>query len=143
MNSLSEEGSFHINQLNQLQVQFWLLQYSFSIFLILSPERVSYIIQLSLDHLDPALVDYLNPYLSACPIRHPLWLYVSCGSQDSTVQGSSSHKCGQKSSCIAFNVVVAIFPQIFLSSYHPCAFMMHVPVIGASWKVTLIAEIHI
>ena len=63
-----------------------------------------------LNHLDPTLVDHLSPYLSTCPIKHFLWLSVSCDSQDSTIQGSSLHKCGQKSSCNAFNAVVATFP---------------------------------
>ena len=39
--------------------------------------------------------------------------------------------------------MVAAFPWIFLISYHPCMFMMHVPVAGASWKVTLIIMIPI
>ena len=34
--------------------------------------KVSYIIQFPLGHLDPTLVDHLSPYLSVCPIRHPL-----------------------------------------------------------------------
>ena len=29
-----------------------------------------------------------------------------------------------------------------MSSYHSCTFMMHVHVIGAFWKVTLIIRIH-
>ena len=77
--------------------------------------RVSYIIQFSLGHLDPTLIDHLSPYLSVCPIRHPLQLVVSCDSQDNTVQGSPQHKCGQKSSCNAFNAEVAVFLQIFWS----------------------------
>ena len=104
---------------------------------------VSYIIQLNLDHFDSTLVDHLRPYLSVCPIRHPLWFSVSCGSQGSTIQGSSLHKCGQKSSCSTFNVVVAVFPQIFLSSHHPYMCMMHVLITGVSWKVTLIVGIQI
>ena len=75
--------------------------------------KVPYIIQFPSDHLDPTLVGFLNPYLSIFPIRHPLWLSVSCGDQGSTVQESSPHKCGQKSSCSAFNMVVAAFPYIF------------------------------
>ena len=38
-----------------------------------------------LDHLDPTLVDHLNFHLSVCPIRHPFWFSVSCGSQENTV----------------------------------------------------------
>ena len=100
-------------------------------FLILSSWRVSYIIQLPLDYLDPTLVDHLSLHLSACSIRHPLWSSVSCDSQDNIIQGFSLHKCGQKSSYNAFNVVVAAFHQILLGFLHPYAFMMHVLITGA------------
>ena len=106
-------------------------------FMILYPQRVSYIIQFLLDYLDSTLVDHLSHYLSACPIRHPLWLSVSCGNQDNTVQRSSPHKCGQKVSCRAFNVVAAVFSQIFPSSHSSNTFIMHVPLSEISWKVTL------
>ena len=79
--------------------------------------RVSHIIQLLLDHLDPTFIDRLSSYLSTCPIRHPLGLSASCGSQSSIVQRSSPHKCGQKSSCNAFNAMVVVLPQIFLVSF--------------------------
>ena len=112
-------------------------------FSIPSPQRVSYIIQLPLDNLGSPFVNRLSHYLNVCPIRHLSKPLVSCGSQDSTVQESSPHKCSQKSSYSAFNAVVTVFLQIFLSSHHPGTFMMHVPVPGASWKVTLIIRIHI
>ena len=112
-------------------------------FSIPSSWKVSYIIQLPLNHPNPTLVDHLSSHLSAYPIRHPLWSLVSYGSQYNNVQGSSPHKCGQKSSCNAFNAVVAAFHQIFLGFLHPYAFMMHVLITGASWKVTLIVGIHI
>ena len=54
--------------------------------------RVSYIIWLPLNHLDPTLVNQLSFHLSACPTRHFLWFAVSCGSQGNTVQGSPQHK---------------------------------------------------
>ena len=82
----------------------------FSLFPIPYPWRISYIILFLFFYLDPTLVDHLSHYLSACPIRHILWLSMSCGSQGSTVQGFSSHKCGQKVSCRAFNVVATAFP---------------------------------
>ena len=104
--------------------------------------RVSHIIQLILDHLDPTLVDHLSPYLSAHPIRHPSQPSVSCGSQGSTVQRSSPHKCGQKSSCNTFNVVVAAFPQIFLGFLLSCMLMRNIPIAGAFWRVTLIVGLH-
>ena len=87
------------------------------VFLIPSSWQVSHIIQLFLDHLDPALADHLSYYLSTCPIRYLLLLSVSCGNQDSTVQKSSPHKCGQKSNCKTFNAVVAAFSQIFWVSF--------------------------
>ena len=74
-----------------------------------------------LDHLDRTLIIHLNLHSSACPIRHFLWLSVHGGSWDCTVQGSSPHKCGQKSFCSAFNVVVAAFLldiSTFLSSLY-------------------------
>ena len=77
--------------------------------------RVSYIIQLSLGHLDPTFVDHLSSYLSACPIRHTFWLFVSCGTKATLFRGLLTHKCGKKSSCNAFNADVAVFLQIFWS----------------------------
>ena len=104
--------------------------------------RVSHIIQLILGHLDPTLINHLSPYLSTRPIRHPFQPFVSYGSQGSTVQRSSPHKCSQKSSCNAFNAVVATFPQIFSSFLLSHMFMRHVPIAGASWRVTLIVGVH-
>ena len=88
-----------------------------SIFPIPSSGRVLSIIQSLMDSLHPTLVDHLGCYLSICPIRHPLWSSVSCGCQGSTIQGFSPRKCGQKSSCNAFNVVVVVFPQIFFLGF--------------------------
>ena len=51
---------------------------------------------------------------------------VSCGSQGNTIQGSSQHKCSQESNCSAFNVVVVVFPKIFMRSHHPWTFMIHI-----------------
>ena len=48
--------------------------YNFS---ISYPWRISYIIQLLLDDLDPTLVDHLSHYLSARPLKHPFQLSVS------------------------------------------------------------------
>ena len=71
-------------------------------FSILLSSRVSYIICLPLNDLGPPLVDRPSHYLSACPIGHPHKPSVNLGDQDSTVQGSSPHKCGQKVSCKTF-----------------------------------------
>ena len=96
-----------------------------------------------LDHLDPTLVDHLSFHLSVCPIRHPFWFSVSCGSQENTVQGSSKHKCNQESSCSVFNVVVAVFPKIFSRSHNLWTFMIHIFITGTSWKVIVIVGIYI
>ena len=72
-----------------------------------------------LDHLDCTLVIHRNLHSSACPIRHFLWLSIHGDSWDCTVQGSSPHKCGQKSCCSTFSAVVAAFLldiSTFLSS---------------------------
>ena len=43
-----------------------------------------------------------------------------------TVQGSSPHKCGQESSCDAFNAVVAVFSQDISASLSlPCALVIY------------------
>ena len=71
------------------------------------------------DHLNCTLVIHRNLHLSACLIKHFLWLSVHSGSWDCTIQGSSPHKCGQKSCCSAFNAMVAAFLldiSTFLSS---------------------------
>ena len=104
---------------------------------------VSYIIYLSLNDLDPPFVDHLGHYLSACPIRHPLWPSMSWGSQDSTVQEYFPHKCGQKVSYKTFNAVAVTFPQIFPSSHSSCTFIMHVFINRTSWNVTLDDRRHI
>ena len=120
-----------------------LLQCFFLEFPILSSRKVPHIIQILVNHLDPIFIDHLSPYSSAPPIRHPLWLSVSCGSQGSTVQESSPHKCGQKSSCSAFNAMEAAFLQIFLGSLPSRMLMRHIPITGASMKITFIIGIHI
>ena len=87
-----------------------MFSFSFFLFFFFSFSwRVFHLMYLHLDHLHPTLVDHLSSYLSTYPIRHPLWFSVSCGSQDSTVQRSSPHKCSQKSSCSAFYAVVVAF----------------------------------
>ena len=124
---------------------FWLLQ-CFSLDFFPPPphsSEVPYVIYLSLIDLRPPLVDHPDYYLSACPIRHHLWPSMSWGSQGSTIQGSFPYKCGQKVSCKAFNAVAATFPKIFLSFHPSCMFIMHVPISGTSWNVTLRDRIYI
>ena len=114
----SEEVHLYINRL-KLNISTDQIATMFFLEFFRSPclWKVSHIIQLFMDHLDPTLVDHLSYYLSTCPIRHLLQLSVSCGSQDSTVQRSFPHKCGQKSSCNAFYAVVVAFSQIFWVSF--------------------------
>ena len=115
----------------------------FSLFPISNLWRISYIIQLLFLYLDLTLVDHLSHYLSVCPIRHLLQFSVSCSSQGNTIQGFSPHKCGQKVSCSAFNVMTTAFPQIFPSFHSSGMFMMHVPLSETSQKVTLSNRIYI
>ena len=92
-------------------------------FLIPSYERSFTLYSFLLDHLHRTLVYHLNLYSSICLIKHLFWLSVNSGGWDYTVQRSSPHKCGQKSCCNVFNVVVAAFfldISMFLpSSYVP------------------------
>ena len=68
MNSLSEEVSFHINQLNRVQVQFRLLQRLFYLFPAPFPlgSLLSFILHLFL-HLYPTH-GQLMVYANTCPI---------------------------------------------------------------------------
>ena len=115
VNGLSVRGGQACINCSQLGTKIIQVATAFSLppFPVPFSERIFHIIQLILDHLHPTLVDHLSPHLSTRPIRHLLWLSVSCDSQDSTIQGSSPHECDRKSSCNAFNAVVAIFHQIF------------------------------
>ena len=106
-------------------------------FFIPSPWRVSSIIQFPSNDLGPPFVDHPSHYLSLCRIGHPLWLSMSWCSHCSTVQGSFPHKYNQKVSYRAFNAVAIAFSQIFLGSHFSSTFVMHAPINGVSWKVTL------
>ena len=48
-----------------------------------------------MNQLGPTLVSHPCLYLSACPISHSFWCFVSCVEPDIIVQGSYPHKCGQ------------------------------------------------
>ena len=125
LSAQSEEMSsytFHTSLITDLVLDCYSV--SLVIFPIPYPLRISHIIQFPLDDLDPTLVDYLSLYLSVCPIRHPFWLSVSCGSQDSTIQESSPHKCGQKVSYKTFNAVVKLSPLIFQDTSLSCVPIM-------------------
>ena len=142
INFQSEEVKPAYNYHSWISERFRLLYYFFSLFFDPLSRGVFHLIYPLLNHLHPPLVDHSNSYLSTCPIRYPLQLSVSCGSQGGTVQRSSPHKCGQKSSYNAFNAMVSAFPYIFLGFLPSHMFMRHIPVIEASWKVTLIARLH-
>ena len=80
----------------------------------LSFRSIFFIIQpISID-LGLPLVDRAGHYSSAYPIRRPLKSFVSCGNQDSTVQGSSPHKCDQGVWWSVLNVMATTIPPIML-----------------------------
>ena len=88
-------------------------------FSILSPWKVSHIIQLPLDDdLSPQFVDCPDYYLSACPIRHLPKPFVSCSSQGNIIQRASSHKCNQEVWWDALNVVATIILSVMLGLTH-------------------------
>ena len=96
-----------------------LFLFSFTIFFDRSYRGSFTLYSFLLDHLDHTLVNHLNFHSSICPIKHLLWLFVSGGGRDCTVQGSSPHKCSQKGCYSAFNAMVADFLldiSVFLSS---------------------------
>ena len=62
-----------------------------------------------LNHPLPTLVHHLNHYLSICPIKLLLQLFLSDDLPGNIVQRSTPRKCGHKSRYKAFNVVVAAF----------------------------------
>ena len=76
------------------------------------PWRISYIIYAHFTDPGSSFVDYTDHYLSVYPIRRPLQSFVSCGNQDSTIQGSSAHKCDQRIWWGAINVVTVTIPPI-------------------------------
>ena len=61
-----------------------------------NPWRISHIIYAHFADPSPPFVYYASHYSSACPIRRLSQSSVSCSNQDSTVQGSSPHKYGQR-----------------------------------------------
>ena len=68
-----------------------------------------------LNYPPPTLVHHPSHHLSICPIKLLLQLFLSCDLPGNTVQRSTPHKCGHKSRYNAFNMVVAVFLQIFWS----------------------------
>ena len=61
--------------------------------------KISCIIYLFLVYPHPILVSHPCPYLSARPISHSFWRFVSYCDPNSTIQGSHPHKWGQDVSC--------------------------------------------
>ena len=67
-----------------------------------------------LDHLNRTLVNHLNLHSSTCPIKHLLWLSMNGGGWDCAVQGSSPHKCSQKSCYHRIKYTAATFLAAFI-----------------------------
>ena len=112
MNSLSEEVFFSYKSIT-VGYKYNFDCYSILLYFSISSSwKVPYIIQFPWNHLDPTLVGHLSPNSSTCPIRHPLCLSVSCGSQGNTVQGSSPYKCSQEVWWDTLNVMVATIPSV-------------------------------
>ena len=97
LGKVREEGSLNIFllDLNTISVLAAIV-FSLQVFPIPNPWRISHIIYVHFADHSPPFIDYAGHYLSAYPIRHPPQSSVSCGNQDSTVQGSSPHKCNQR-----------------------------------------------
>ena len=113
MNWRSEEVNYYLNNWVWELIQPLVLRWFF-FSLIFNPHflgRLSHYIVNSffLHYSDRTLVYHLSLHLSTCLISHLLWLSVNGSGWNCIVQRSSPHKCGQKSFCSAFNVVVATF----------------------------------
>ena len=80
----------------------------------ISFRSIFFIIQPLLANLGFLLVDHEGHYSSTCPIIRPPKSFVSCSNQDSTVQGSSPHKCGQRVQWGVLNVVATTIPPVTL-----------------------------
>ena len=76
------------------------------------PWRISHNIYPFLANFGSPFVDYLCHYSNVCPIRRPPQSSVSCGNQDSTVQGSSPHKCSKRVWWGPINVVATSISSI-------------------------------
>ena len=90
----------------------FLFQFPFLLFFFM--EDISHYI-VPLNYLPFTLVHHLSHHLSICPIKLLLQLFLSCDPLGNIVQRSTPHKCDHKSRYNAFNVVVAVFLQIFWS----------------------------
>ena len=114
MNWISEEVNCYLNnwfwELIQSLVLWWFFFSLFCLFPIPPLSGRSFTLySFFLNYPDHTLVHHLSPHLNICPISHLLWLSVNGGGWNCIVQMSSPHKCGQKSCCSAFNVVVPAF----------------------------------
>ena len=93
-----------------------------------------------LNYPDRTLVRHLSPHLSIYPIRHLLWLSVNGGGWDCIVQKSSPHKCGKKSCCSEFNVVIAAitFRYFYILIIFACAWSssFSLDLLGGSSKLS-------
>ena len=100
------------------------------------------------NHLDRSLVNHPNLHSSMRPISPLLWFSRDGSSWEYIVQGSSPHKCGQKSCCNALNAAVTAFLldiSAFLSSpYVPKVYPYHWRFLGQlSYLSTCLTDIHL
>jgi len=86
--------------------------FSLQIFRSLLPGGFLTLYSSPLDDLGPPFVDHPGRHLSACSIKQLPKPFVSYGSQGSTIQGSSPHKCSQEVWWDALNVGTATIPSI-------------------------------
>ena len=138
MNWRSEEVNYYLNNWVWEFIQPLVLQwFFFSLFLshFRSPlsGRVFTFYSFFLHYHDHTLVHHLSRHLSTCPINHLFWLSVNGGGWNCNVQRSSPYKCGQKSCCSAFNVVVAAF-----TSGYFCILIIFVCVWSSSLSLDLL-----
>ena len=107
-----EETNAHINLVNKVQVQLWLLQSPFSVFR--SPPYGRYFpLYNLLEPSSPYTCSSSKPPLKYLSHQISSQLFLNDNLLENTVQRSTPHKCGNKSRYNAFNVEVATFLYIF------------------------------
>ena len=135
-----EEASAHINHVNKVQVQLWLLRSPFSVFPSSSYRR--YFSLCSLLERCSTLVHHLSHHLSICPIRLILQLFLNDNLSGNTVQRSIPHKCGHKSRYNAFNVEVAAFHRYFGDFLPSSMSVRRFYVVGISWRTIIMVRVN-
>ena len=110
-----EETSAHINLVNKVQMQFWLLQSPFSVFQSLFYGRYFPLYNPPWTILPLHLFVIQAITWVFVPSNFLLSFFLSCDLPGNTVQKSTPHKCSHKSRYNAFNVEVTAFLKIFWS----------------------------